>query len=551
MEAIMKRQDIIKKKRQDKIKTQTFNMVKKVNVSALLFSSVVALDQVRATNQNDVTIVEAKHTPKQFLNLISGYAKDVAKNNGLYASVMMAQAAIESGWGNSQLASQHNNLFGIKGSYNGKSTTMKTLEDDGKGNYYQIKDGFKVYDNMKQSLEDYAAVITGDHNPNSWRAKHYKGALVKNTNSYKDATAWLTGRYATDTRYGSKLNHLIEQYGLTSYDSVTPGKQSNSETSKPKIGGQSKASHSVKVGESVWGISKKYGMTMDQLRELNNISGNYIYPGQVLKVVGSSPALTPEKAPVTHTSDKSKTSEKTKPITSQGNYKVQPGDSVWSISQKYGMTMSDLIQLNNIKHHYIFPGQILNVSNKADDKTPSTPTVSKKQPVESSNHQSSSNGVEKTGTHRVQSGESVWGISRKYGISMDWLRQLNNISGNYIYPGQVLEIGDHSQTQQTIDKTDLTETNQTEQTVSKPDYEASEQKDVAETNSNEVTDTPIRETESVRTTTTTNTYTIKAGDNLYRIALNHNISLNQLLSLNGFADSSVAIYPGQTIKVAQ
>ncbi|MDK6820721.1 glucosaminidase domain-containing protein, partial [Klebsiella pneumoniae] len=73
-------------------------------------------------------------------------AKQIAGRNNLYASVMIAQAGLESGWGNSTLAKAPNyNLFGIKGSFNGQSAEMNTLEDDGTGEYYQIKDKFRRY----------------------------------------------------------------------------------------------------------------------------------------------------------------------------------------------------------------------------------------------------------------------------------------------------------------------------------------------------------------------------------------------------------------------
>lgn len=529
----MKRQDIIKKNRQIKLRKQTIDVVKKVNVSAIIFSSVIALDQAVAHYKDDTPVVEARQTPSQFLNLISGYAKDVAKNNGLYASVMIAQAALESGWGNSHLASEYNNLFGIKGSYNGDSIKMNTLEDDGSGNYYQIQDGFRVYGSVKESLEDYAAVITGDNNPNSWRGQYYKGALVKNTTSYQDATAWLTGRYATDTRYGSKLNQLIEQYGLTTYDTVQPGssKQILAPTPQPIASqGGSQETHTVKTGESVWGISQKYGMRMDQLRQMNNISGNFIYPGQVLIVAGNAATAKPNN-PVTKPGTPTTKPGTTKSSPAKGSYTVQAGDSVWKISQKFGMTMSDLVKMNGIKNNFIVPGQVLKVSGSS--QTP--------QPVNNGNHSQTpvvkptpapQQGNGGTGTHVVRAGESVWGISHKYGMSMDQLRQLNNIAGNYIYPGQSLRISGSVQ--------------------SKPSPQP-QQQSPAQVNPTPSQNTPAQPVAPTEYTPalTRGTYTIKAGDNLYRIAINHGMSLDHLLQLNGFANSSVAIFPGQTIKVAQ
>ncbi|MDK6637461.1 N-acetylmuramoyl-L-alanine amidase, partial [Streptococcus mitis] len=78
---------------------------------------------------------------------------------------------------------------------------FNTLEDDGRGNYYQINYGFLMYPSYRESLIDYVGVLK---NGTYWNPNFYSGAWKSNTNSYKDATAWLTGRYATDTSYGSK-----------------------------------------------------------------------------------------------------------------------------------------------------------------------------------------------------------------------------------------------------------------------------------------------------------------------------------------------------------
>lgn len=82
---------------------------------------------------------------------------DLCKKYNLYPSVMIAQAALESNWGRSELGKAPNyNLFGIKGSYNGKSVTMKTWEySDSKG-WYQINANFAKYPSHKESLEDNA-----------------------------------------------------------------------------------------------------------------------------------------------------------------------------------------------------------------------------------------------------------------------------------------------------------------------------------------------------------------------------------------------------------
>lgn len=152
----------------------------------------------------------------EFIEEIGEDARLIGQENGLYASVMIAQAILESGSGNSGLARKPNyNLFGIKGSYQGEAVEMATMEDDGEGGLFTITAKFRKYPSYKESLDDYATLMTGG---TSGRSTFYQGAWKANTKDYIEATRFLTGRYATDTRYNDKLNGLIDTYNLTEYD---------------------------------------------------------------------------------------------------------------------------------------------------------------------------------------------------------------------------------------------------------------------------------------------------------------------------------------------
>ncbi|MBO1306928.1 glycoside hydrolase family 73 protein [Enterococcus sp. 669A] len=158
------------------------------------------------------------NTQQAFINQVASHAKTVAQANDLYASVMIAQAIVESGWGQSTLSQAPNyNLFGIKGSYNGQSVTMKTQEYiDGK--WVTVNAKFRKYPSFSESFQDNAYVLkTTSFQPGVY---YYSGAWKSNTKSYKDATAWLTGRYATAPNYGTILNDVIETYNLTQYDTA-------------------------------------------------------------------------------------------------------------------------------------------------------------------------------------------------------------------------------------------------------------------------------------------------------------------------------------------
>lgn len=173
-----------------------------------------------------------------FINQVAPHAKTVAQANDLYASVMIAQAIVESGWGQSTLSKAPNyNLFGIKGSYNGQSVTMKTQEYID-GEWITVNAKFRKYPSFSESLADNAYVLKTTSFQSG--VYYYSGAWKSNTKSYKDATAWLTGRYATAPTYGATLNNVIETYNLTQYDTPSNnggnnGNNNGGNTVKPVV----------------------------------------------------------------------------------------------------------------------------------------------------------------------------------------------------------------------------------------------------------------------------------------------------------------------------
>lgn len=206
---------------------------------------------------------------EEFIKLIGKDAQQVAKKNDIYASVMIAQAALESGYGNSLLASApHHNLFGIKGSNGGKSVNMATLEENASGAMYQIRSNFRSYDSYKDSLEDYAKLLKGGITGNE---KIYAGTWRENAKTYREATRSLTGVYATDSSYHKKLNAIIVAYKLTQYDN----------------GGRvEEVKYAVKSGDTLELIAKAHSTTLDEIKKLNTTISdeNVIHPGEVYVV---------------------------------------------------------------------------------------------------------------------------------------------------------------------------------------------------------------------------------------------------------------------------
>lgn len=481
--------------------------------------------------------VQADETPVQFgarintaafITEIATYAQPIAQANDLYASVMIAQAVVESGWGSSALSqAPYYNLFGIKGSYQGQTVYMDTLEFLN-NQWVNKKEPFRQYPSFAESFNDNAYVLRNTSFGNGY---YYAGTWKSNTRSYTDATACLTGRYATDPGYASKLNNIITTYGLTQYDTPASGNagggattggnntgstgstSGSSNSGNTNSGSATSTTYTVQSGDSVWGISNKFGITMDQLIQWNNIQNNFIYPGQKLTIKGSQEngSSTNNSGNNTNSSGNAGTSNGGQ--TTGAKYTVQSGDSVWKISNDHGITMAQLIEWNNIKNNFVYPGQQLIVSNGGSSNTgANTGNTS------GSNSSNSSSSNTASGTkYTVKAGDSVWSVSNKYGITMAQLIQWNNIQNNFIYPGQQLTVSNSGSTNSASSNTDSS----------------------ANTNNSSSANTGSSSSQG--------TYTVKAGESVWSVANKNGITMNQLIEWNNIKNNF--IYPGQQLIV--
>ena len=489
--------------------------------------------------------VQADETPVQFgarintaafITEIATYAQPIAQANDLYASVMIAQAVVESGWGSSALSqAPYYNLFGIKGSYQGQTVYMDTLEFLN-NQWVNKKEPFRQYPSFAESFNDNAYVLRNTSFGNGY---YYAGTWKSNTKSYTDATACLTGRYATDPGYAGKLNNIIATYGLTQYDTPASGNAGGGATtggnntgSTGSTGGSSNSgntnsgsatstTYTVQSGDSVWGISNKFGITMDQLIQWNNIQNNFIYTGQKLTIKGSQEngSSTNNSGNNTNSSGNAGTSNGGQ--TTGAKYTVQSGDSVWKISNDHGITMAQLIEWNNIKNNFVYPGQQLIVSNggssNAGANTGSNTGSNTGNTSGSSSSSSSSSNTASGTKYTVKAGDSVWSVSNKYGITMAQLIQWNNIQNNFIYPGQQLTVSNSGSTNSTSGNTG------------------------SSTNTNN--------SSSVNTGSSSSqgTYTVKAGESVWSVANKNGITMDQLIEWNNIKNNF--IYPGQQLIV--
>ncbi len=152
--------------------------------------------------------------------------------------------------------------------------------------------------------------------------------------------------------------------------------------------------YTVKSGDSLWSISKKYGVTVDELKEANNLKGNLLNIGQNLIIPGLN-----EKP-------------------SGGEYVVKKGDSLYKIAQQYNTTVDNLKSINNLTTDALAIGQII----KLPGSTPSTPQTSA------------------SNTYTVKAGDTLYGIARTNNTTVDELKKLNNLSSTVLSVGQVLKL---------------------------------------------------------------------------------------------------------------
>ncbi|MGG5317051.1 glucosaminidase domain-containing protein [Enterococcus sp. AZ072] len=204
------------------------------------------LPTVKVEENYQFSVVK-NQTTEEFIHSIGKDAQIIAWDEGLYASVMIAQAILETGSGNSQLARPpHHNLFGIKGSYQGKNVSFNTQEDKGNGQLYTIQSVFRQYPSYKESLEDYAALLKKGISGN---ASFYQATWKEYVENYQAATKELTGKYATDTSYDKKLNALIETYQLTSYDAEPSVEELSTLVERPTESAELPATQTEKENE--------------------------------------------------------------------------------------------------------------------------------------------------------------------------------------------------------------------------------------------------------------------------------------------------------------
>lgn len=200
------------KKLQTKVKKQVARALQFIVLLFLSFLLILyfisqPIDSIRSRREE--TQME-NTSEEEFLISLTPYAQEVSESHGVRPSVLLAQAALESNWGQSQLAQQSYNYFGIKNKNGRKYTTQEFRENE----WEEINTFFKEYDSPYDSVVDYANLLK---NGTSWNEELYQQVIE--ADSYQAAAYALTeAGYATDPNYAEKIIEIIEQYELDTLD---------------------------------------------------------------------------------------------------------------------------------------------------------------------------------------------------------------------------------------------------------------------------------------------------------------------------------------------
>ncbi len=243
-----------------------------------------------SVNYSSASSSSNKGTSTSGLNYIDRYkgiAIEEMNKYGIPASIKLAQALLESGNGNSYLATRANNHFGIKcgGSWSGKSVNRP---DDSNN------DCFRVYNDPEQSFRDHSQFLL---------RKRYENLFTLRKDDYK---GWAKGLkaagYATNPRYPELLIDLIERYNLQQYDRAEAPVEviarvekveeviEEKEVEEPQVPVEeikkpvAMLIYEVKATDTMYSIARKYNVTVETIKQLNGLSTDAVTVGQLLVV---------------------------------------------------------------------------------------------------------------------------------------------------------------------------------------------------------------------------------------------------------------------------
>ena len=228
------------------------------------------------SKDNSQETLEATSNVRTYAEEVKFYIdnfKEIAKNNmkihGIPASITLAQGILESGAGKGTLAQNANNHFGIK-CHSGWTGETIHHDDDA------AQECFRKYNHPSESYRDHSLFLTS--------RTRYANLFKLDKGDYE---SWARGLkaagYATDVKYPDKLIGLIERFELYKYDNQVLSRDFKP-TKKEVVAAQGGDYYTVQQGDTLYALSKKFNLTVDDLKKLNNMSDTTISIGQQIKI---------------------------------------------------------------------------------------------------------------------------------------------------------------------------------------------------------------------------------------------------------------------------
>lgn len=290
-----------------------------------------------------------------------------------------------------------------------RGTYQRVLPEDPSKDYYYIlretgklepilveygfidnsKDAYKLQNNLEDYVEgvvkaiaDYAGI------------KYTPPGLSTDTNTYivkkGDTLYKIANQFNTTVQELRRLNNLTS-------DTLYIG-----QTLKISESPVSTNVYIVKKGDTLYSIANSLGTTVDDLKRVNNLTSNTLTIGQQLLIPSS--VTEPEKPPVTPPDDN----------LNYDKYTVKKGDSLWSISRQFDVPIDELVSINNLTNSILQIGDVLLIPKQNDTNV--------------------------SVTYTVKSGDTLWSIAKKYNVSVDSIKNANNLSNNLLSIGQTIVI---------------------------------------------------------------------------------------------------------------
>ena len=273
--------------------------------------------------------------------------------------------------------------------------------------------------------------------------------------------------------------------------------------------------YTVQSGDTLYGISKQFGVSVDELKRINNLTSNTITKGEILKIPSTVTTI---------------------------DYVVRKGDSLYSIAKKYNTTVKDIVRLNNLTSNNLAVGQQLIIA--IDDNVTTTPTTYK--------------------DYVVKKGDSLYSIANKNNITVDELKKINNLTSNMLSVGQVLKLPMQDKVEEIVMYT-VQKGDSLYSIAKKFGITVDEIKSLNNLTSNNLAigeqlmiksstgDEPINPEEECIGTDYVEPqyimYTVERGDSLYTIARLYNTSVDNIKALNNLTNNNLTI--GEQLKIKE